>query len=515
MEPDATWIARALEGDLDTTEWAEFLHALEHDPSLGELFSKHAELHGLLGPVLESSESHERLVAACLEAVERQSVDGFSRAVESKIIQGRFRRRAIWAAAAVFLIAMLGIWNLSPNTLVATVTGVSHSDVGMPAPNTRFSKGDKLTLPGGLVELELAGRGSMILEGPAEITWSGPLSSRLTSGRALLRINENGHGYRVDTPQGSITDLGTEFGVAIDPDTGNVETHVFTGRVEARGTSDGPPVRLAENEALRFSSGRSDKIVAKPGDFYRSVPGPRRESLGMIHWSMDASENSIVSARANQLGGENAALKLYRDPSAAEGRFGKALQFDGKNQFAQSEYRGIGGNQARTVAFWLKVPADVRRGDRDSIISWGANEPDARGIWDIGLNRDPGVGKEGAIRIGVDDFSIGTIDLRDDQWHHVAVVLLPPAGPDTRQQLMVYLDGKPHSISQRSLKAVQTSVENAPHGVRIARFADFGKGQWHHLRGSVDEVYLFDNVLTQDEIRTLMERNKAPVDAGF
>jgi len=511
MKPEPSWIPRALEGDLEPHEYAEFVHALQTNPSLQEEWAKHAELHGVLGPVLEQAGVREGRVAQCLEEAAQAEQNGFVSAVRRKILWIHFRQRVAWSAAAVFVVGMLTFWNLASRTLVATVVNADGSRTLQEG--IRFSEGDKLRIDKGLVELDLDGRGRMIIEGPSEITWTDPLGAKLESGRVFLKINERGHGYRLATPQGSVTDLGTEFGVAVDPITHEVETHVILGEVEARPGDVAAPVRLKKNEALRFSTTRTEKIPANPEAFYRSLPTPRSTAVTMVHWSMEADESSIVHPRTHRIDQESTMLRLENNPKPVDGPFGSALHFNGRTAYAESDYPGIRGSQARTVAFWVKVPADWKPDEQHAMISWGRFLKNGTGkVWQISLNHYAPQGPVGRLWLDVNDSgTVGSTDLRDGKWHHVAVVLHPAETKNSKQQVMVYIDGEIESLTSRSIGPVKTDTDKARYGVRIARDNKGYGGSWRVFHGALDEVYIFDNVLSQSEIRALMERNEPPV----
>ena len=516
MKPDPSWIPRALEGDLERHEQTEFIHAMQENAALQEEWAKHAELHGLLGPVMEQAGVRDGRVAECLEAATEADQNGFVSAVRRKIMWVQFRQRAAWSAAAVFVVGMLTFWNLASRTAVATVVNADGSRTLQEG--ARFSKGDTLKIDKGLVELDLDGRGRMIVEGPSEITWTDPLGSKLESGRVFLKINERGHGYRLATPQGSVVDLGTEFGVAIDPITREVETHVILGEVEARPGKAAAPVRLKKNEALRFSTARSEKIEANADAFYRSLPPPRNSDMTMVHWSMDADENSIVHPRTHKIDQDSTILRLENNPEPVEGPFGSAFHFNGRRAYAESDYPGIGGNHPRTVAFWVKVPADWKPNERFAMISWGRFLKSGTGkVWQVAINHMAEQGPVGRLWLdahGTKTFgtkTFGSTDMRDGKWHHVAVVLYPAGKESSQQQVTIYVDGEIESLTSRSIGPINTDINKDRFGVRLASDNRGYGGGPRLFRGALDEVYIFDNVLSHSEIRTLMERNEPPV----
>jgi hypothetical protein len=124
-------------------------------------------------------------------------------------------------------------------------------------------------LDSGTTTLELPNVGTVVVQGPADFELIGPKRARLHQGRIKVNITEeNGKGFVVETPDGEVEDLGTEFGLDVSDDrsTGLV---VFQGIVDLRvGESQpalplSPPQRLIGGEAVLFSkSGQVDRLMS-------------------------------------------------------------------------------------------------------------------------------------------------------------------------------------------------------------------------------------------------------------
>lgn len=123
-------------------------------------------------------------------------------------------------------------------------------------------------LDSGTAHLSLPKVGYVIVEGPAEFNLLGPMRARLSKGRIKMRVTEKtGKGFVVETPDGEVTDLGTEFGlnVADGQQTGLV---VFEGAVdlrvaESRATEPARVRRFVGGEGALFNKeGRVDRIVS-------------------------------------------------------------------------------------------------------------------------------------------------------------------------------------------------------------------------------------------------------------
>ena len=366
----------------------------------------------------------------------------------------------------------------------------------------------------------MGGRGRMIVEGPADLELADPMRSVLHRGRILMRVTEAGHGYRLETSKGSVIDLGTEFGVSVDEHQG-VETHVLDGEVEAI-PDGGKKVLLKKNDALRFNGGNGERISADGGTFYTALPPVRAATTRVVHWPLEsaAGDRDVAEVRGFDVPDCDMRFRAMDQgtvPAPTDGVFGKGLAFDGKGGFAESAFPGIGGREPRTVSFWVKVPKDFNPREGFGIVSWGQFEgTNFGGVWQIAINPLTEDGPIGHLRVGAHGGQIvGGTDLRDDRWHHVAVVLYQATQSDIGKHVLIYLDGELESISRRALQEVNTQVKGANHGVWLGRNVAYNVSEpMHHhggfFRGAVDEVFIFEGALSHEEIRALMERNEVP-----
>jgi len=521
MNDDQELISKLLEGNLDESEWIELRERLKSDSAFADKVGAHFVIEGLLGPAMEDEFTAQRNAQRAISAV--RDLDGreFAAGVRESILQIRNRRRASWAAAAAVVVAGLFLWMGGPEP-VATIErlGAVDSDTGY-SEGMKFSKGDRLTIETGLVELKVGTRGRMVVEGPADLEWSGPMGAVLHEGRILMKVTPEGHGYRVETPRGSVIDLGTEFGVSVDQTTGDVETHVLDGEVNAI-TMKGETIHLAKHDALRFDDDDGERIPADFGSFYASLPPSHNGDTKMVHWPMELESGGLDRAEiagfdAGQFDLVFKAMDAGGPPEMVEGVFGSAVHFDGKGSYAESGFEGIGGRDPRTVCFWVKVPSDFNAREGFAMVSWGKYAESSPGdVWQISVNPLEQSGPVGRLRVGTHGGqAVGSSDLRDDQWHHVAVVLYESSTPDVGKHVMMYLDGNLEAITTRTLREIHTKVEDANHGVWIGRNVTYVRTAPMHqhggfFRGGVDEVYIFNAALSQEEIRELMRTNKPP-----
>ena len=111
----------------------------------------------------------------------------------------------------------------------------------------------------GVARLRLDEIGTVVIEGPADFRMIGPKRGRLDAGRIRVRVcEETGKGFAIETPDGEVVDLGTEFGLEVGnkQKTGLV---VFQGAVDLKIKDDpsanGAASRLVQGDAVSFTKG--------------------------------------------------------------------------------------------------------------------------------------------------------------------------------------------------------------------------------------------------------------------
>lgn len=166
-------------------------------------------------------------------------------------------------------------------TYVSATAQWRHRD-GAISQDAVTADGTALDLVKGEVELTYSTGSRMLLVGPARFVVR-PAGGVLHHGGLVASISESGHGFTIETPNGKVVDLGTEFGVAVD-DLGVSEVSVFEGKVEAFPNSSGTVeevVELFQGEGLQWDQ---HEVKATKADLRRFV-GPtlhRAMSLDQI-----------------------------------------------------------------------------------------------------------------------------------------------------------------------------------------------------------------------------------------
>ena len=143
-------------------------------------------------------------------------------------------------------------------------------------PGRDMTAGKVLRLEGGLAEVEFDQGARVILQGPATLELVAGNRARLLRGAMTARVPTRAHGFTVFSPQGEVVDLGTEFGLAIDPAGKTTSVHVFEGELTAatrQGTA--APIRLSAGEEARIDSQAVQlHAAAKDREFTRAIVPP-------------------------------------------------------------------------------------------------------------------------------------------------------------------------------------------------------------------------------------------------
>ncbi len=230
-------------------------------------------------------------------------------------------------------------------------------------------------------------------------------------------------------------------------------------------------------------------------------------SLLSAHYLLD--EQSGLTVADSSGNGNNAVLtNMDGDSAWFNSVLGRGLHFDGVDDYvAAPGYKGIGFDNPRTVAAWIRTTSDgviVSFGDTDG--GWKD-----RG-WIVELNSASyGEGTVGALRLTPGYSNIGAVigdtDLRDGLWHHVAVTY---TGGKT-DNVKLYVDGVEESYSVRKSRSVNTAIDK---DVQLGRATNYAG---EYFRGQMDDVRIENHALSASEVAALaaMTPNAAPVaDAG-
>ncbi|MFD0892027.1 discoidin domain-containing protein [Luteolibacter ambystomatis] len=317
------------------------LEALTHLLLDGDLPPDAAEeLAGLLRGSSEARRHYRRIIAIHSSLVRhgRDEVPTFA----PEIVPMPVRRRGLWwpvaAAAAVGLMVGTVIFSSRrPDPAPATLSGMTAASWPEPvALQQGFGPGRVQDLAGGFAELSYRSGVKVVLEAPCRFEVTGDHSMKVTRGRASVKVPKGTSGFYVDTPGGRITDLGTEFGVAVGrgDDGAVVVSEVFDGEIQIPGAASSfQRLKRGESMAILRDSGGT-RLLSQLDNQPVSIANPARQ---------------LPAARPRPADGVNLALgKPVFSPNYYAGRTGEVFPPD-KLTDGRLNDTGVPGDWS----FWL------------------------------------------------------------------------------------------------------------------------------------------------------------------
>lgn len=212
------------------------------------------------------------------------------------------------------------------------------------------------------------------------------------------------------------------------------------------------------------------------------------------YWSFDEYEGDVAIDLSDN--GRDAPV-TSGEPLPSAGKVGNAVFFDGNSDFTVP-WKGIGGNDPRSITFWVKTSTDMA--DDLKFMGWGTAANGRK--WHILANPNADNGVVGAIRIAIaGSFIIGTKIINDGEWHHIAATF----EGEFIEGVTFYVDGEldPISGTGDTELPVDTAVGNDGQDVLIgSRF----EGGFDRMVGTLDEVRIYNRVISEQEIIELYEQ---------
>lgn len=185
---------------------------------------------------------------------------------------------------------------------------------------------------------------------------------------------------------------------------------------------------------------------------------------------------------------------LKSDPEWVDGKFGKAIKFDGKNDYVEIELPDVFSNIPNndfTMSFWLNVQDISGSGTVWTRIIEARHDNSNYVQFDIQINNgELGIN---VISAGVEKTLIVDSPIKADTWYHVMGVW------DADQiSVSLYLDG----IPQSGIGATPASPGNQK-TLNLGRRSD--GDVMTYFAGIIDEFAILNMALTEEDIGSLME----------
>jgi ferric-dicitrate binding protein FerR (iron transport regulator) len=459
---------------------------------------------------------------------------------------GRFK----WIASFVAIAACVAIavwvgrdWRRSKQQVARTVdadmyvarltgyTDCRWSDGSSPVQlYGRLSKGQRVEVAAGLAEITFDSGAQVVLQGPASLQVNSAWSATLSRGTLKASIPPEAMGFSILNPTVEVVDIGTEFTMFTDASGAATDVLVLKGEVEAapHSTVDQQNIVLREKESRRFAS--SGVVPMRDGEQQvlakLATTAPIEHftpPTSAAHWSFDEADGDTFKAGVSRLP-NSGTFDVHLDnldasplfAAHAGGRWKNALRLDGV-LYAHGLFPGMSDYSAHTVAFWVKVPSDASGLNAYSMVAWGVNNPQLGSHpFHIAWNRNPNEGTFGALRTDYGrGFAVGSTSLRDDRWHHVAIVLIPRNDPEAPMEVKQYIDGRLEGqgkpdVSRSDIwnyspdKKVPTADNRFWLGTRVGQ----DDVRMDRFAGEIDELFIADRALEPQEIVRLGASNQ-------
>jgi len=214
-------------------------------------------------------------------------------------------------------------------------------------------------------------------------------------------------------------------------------------------------------------------------------------------WLFDEGRGEKITDSSGN--GRDGQLLLPGKSAWIDGKFGKALEFDGEQAFVEMNDPMNTGREGHTISMWVKP--DAVQKDFTVIISNHNPTPqgfsfqqraaEVNNFFHGLVVADAWQGPPFAVRPAT--------QLTEGEWQHLALVR------DGRKGILTHWRNGEPTVGYPILKGAQTTSDD---NLRIGNTAAVKHVEWaanREFKGAVDELIIFDRPLTLDEILVLAE----------
>ncbi|MFC4994199.1 LamG-like jellyroll fold domain-containing protein [Rubritalea tangerina] len=435
----------------------------------------------------------------------------------------------------------------TPNPMpIARITGIDGVNWSESTGNLSYGTwlaAGKLDIKDGLIEITYDSGTSVILKGPSVYYIEENNRGFLESGTLRATTPGNVARFTIETPNTKLLDYGTTYGVTASNDN-STSIHVLKGRVRAQSSgADAPQWRtLYAGDAIEIAQGLESPATYTnfEADMSQFDWAPQRKHvrdtpLKYLHYGFENFDGTRFPETGTGFSGQHfpAEIREFSKEKStnrwtSNGKIGQALELNAANRFLETSFKGIGGNQARTIACWVKYDRPRTSGTKKSygaIAAWG--EPERGKLWKMALRPTPSIKNAVTVRTEAGWGNTGgSTPLNDGQWHHVVSVFTGGPNADAGSNVLHYVDGSLEKRTNIMSRLVETTAEEGkffpltiglspevpfPKSIQSLVKASENKGQeLPTFKGLIDELYIFNDALTPEEIRQLYKNNTVP-----
>ena len=258
-----------------------------------------------------------------------------------------------------------------------------------------------------------------------------------------------------------------------------------------QGTTTFNPGPLAEDTTYYWRIDESDGTTTHTGDVwrFRTIPTMPVYDPNLVGWWKFEDEGTGTVIDYSGYGHHGT---IHGNPMWVHGPDGDAMEFcdETEDEYVTIDgYLGVVGSHAFSITAW------IRTRDGGEIVGWGNPTNGQR----VEFRTNTGNTLQCENGTGARFVESETL-VDDDEWHHVAVTVIDGATPTYPREVIIYLDGEDDTMESTEGTAFNIVALNP---VTIARRYNTA-GRWYW--GAIDDVRIYDKVLTQAEIREIMLR---------
>lgn len=315
-----------LDQDMSDDEFAEFQALLTEDPALRKHYQYLVDVHQ----------------AITLRAEQGDTVTSQATTSSASRKRGKWKWIAAVAMAACVAVSAILIFSPKQPSLDVEYVALRNADIR----GKSIEEGDMATtrmvhLAHGAVALRFPGKTKAVIEGPAWYQVQDNQSVVLSSGTITVHHEGKPGSFRVITPLGDLTDMGTKFGVSVGDglDDSMVMTEVYEGEVIYSN---------AQNSRHSITEGQGVAIVGRHDshNILSDINGEKVKVSGGFRLS--EVDEELKSKKNLALGKPATAKTTYHSRGSGE-TFGAKALTDGRLFDTGSPFNW---------SFWLAVDGD-------------------------------------------------------------------------------------------------------------------------------------------------------------
>jgi len=367
----------------------------------------------------------------------------------------------------------------------------------------------------GLIKLKYENGTSLVLEAPCEFELVSKTLISCNNGKISASVSPQAKYFTVEVPGVSVVDLGTEFSIWVKGKE-FMETHVFKGRVEMQlhYENGDQKSQLTAGQALRILFGAGGPVPAgidmKSDFFVRQLSEPESayskkilEFNPVVYLPMEMNSDGKTLNDWSQYKNHGLAAHVRKSSSLwVLGKIGSAIQLSGSNAkayFYVPNYPKAKENRLSVMAW---VYAESRPQWATIVKNWGSGK---WGQFHFGLNI------QGKLDIELWPEDSKPQHLAEEEevfplnsWQHVAFI-------HDGKNVKLFRNGKLVASRQMNGMNIKASLKALGIGTKLGdRSGEFSPavaspGHWD---GRLDEVALFNDALSEEDIKDFYEMSK-------